>query len=84
MTLLVCPALVFFPSECERIPSMPEMDCTFFFYDNNSFQINSDTFGLILQQPGDWLTFRRENTQCPLLDSGVPSFTNDEGQTERR
>lgn len=28
-----------------------------------------------------FLTFSRENTQCPLLDSTVLSFTNDEGQT---
>lgn len=26
----------------------------------------------------------RENTQCPLLDSIIPPFTNDEGQTSKK
>lgn len=26
----------------------------------------------------------RENTQCPLLDSIISSFTNDEGQTDKK
>lgn len=29
-------------------------------------------------------TFSRENTQCPLLDSIISPFTNDEGQTSKK